>query len=922
MIRTFKHVAVATTVLSFAGIMAAGCLDRPVVHADPNLNTTFITKIQNQVIDKVDLLFMVDNSASMGDKQTLLSLAVPLMIQRLVTPNCVDNNTGMATGMTADQNGNCPMGSKPEFPAVHDMHLGIVTSSLGGRGGDQCPDSAMNPANGMLSAHDNDQGELINRGGVQGMPTVENPMPDETSPDNFLAYFPGCQGGPGTQCTTGPNSGKTVPNNAITTAGNATSGLIGDFTTAMLGVHEHGCGFEAQNEAWYRFLVQPDPFASINVSSGKASISGIDNTILKQRADFLRPDSLLAVIVVTDENEEAADPLAIGGQGWAFDNTDFPGSPDNAAPEGTKECGSLDPKNPSTTGPNDPNCTSCAFIKGASNFSSECPSDPPGGTNGYYDPSNDALNVRFFHQKERFGLFAGYPTSRYIMGLQKTAVPSVGLAFKGDTDHEHDGNGNYIGANTGQQNCVNPIYAQNLPTSSSADLCHLQAGPRTPDLVYYAAIAGVPHQLLQSTPGDGTCPSGTMASQCPQKSVLTDNDWKLIMGNDPEHYDFSGADYHMIESTQERTSTDTDPSKPAWGTDPITMSNQSACPDTSADNCDPINGREFATNKSDLEFSCIFPLVTVNNGTISAFQKDCTCNMGSGAGCIYSGACDCAAGGLDANTQLCQKGGSGYTEVQINGKAYPSVREMIIAKAMSASNAGNQGIVSSICPINVDVGQTVAQAEQDPLFGYNPAVNAIIDRLKKSLGSTCVPEQLTVQPAKVKNAQGQCVSNPSAGQAPCLIMVQMPAGTPGTCNNPGTACNGTGLIGPGVIPPNSVYTSPPLTQDILDNFCNNVEQQYQAAGGTPGQQGDPAKIPVCAMQQLVLDPNDTTDCSTGNTPGWCYVTGSAAQAKGCPYTILFAGGMPPNGAIVSLQCLETGNGSLVGDAGSTSGACQ
>ena len=77
-----------------------------------------------------------------------------------------------------------------------------------------------------------------------------------------------------------------------------------DFTEMISGVHEHGCGFEAQNEAWYRFLVQPDPFANISISTdGKnlASLNGYDSVILNQRRAFHRPDSLLAVIVVTDE---------------------------------------------------------------------------------------------------------------------------------------------------------------------------------------------------------------------------------------------------------------------------------------------------------------------------------------------------------------------------------------------------------------------------------------------------------------------------------------------------------------------------------------------------------------------------------------------------------------------------------------------
>ncbi|HEX8790464.1 MAG TPA: hypothetical protein VF765_05890 [Polyangiaceae bacterium] len=643
----------------------------------------------------VDLLFMVDNSASMGDKQSLLGLAIPVLIQRLVTPNCVDASGNAIPGVISDQSGNCAMG-KPEFTPVKDLHIGIVTSSLGGRGGDQCPDNATNPAAPGLSAHTNDQGELINRAGVRGDPTVENPMPNETSPDNFLAYFPGSP----------------MPPNDVT---NPTQ-LESEFSTAILGVHEHGCGFEAQNEAWYRFLAQPDPFGSITKGpNGTVALQGVDETILKQRADFLRPDSLLAVIVVTDENEEAADPLSIGAQGWAFDNTSFPGSPNMAAAEGTIECSKLDPNNPATTGPNDPHCTCCAFIKGSPNFATECPNDGAGGTGGYLDPSDDALNIRFFHQKERFGLFAGYPTSRYVRGLQQLNVPSVGLAYNGDHDHEHDSNGNYIGDQPGQANCVNPIYAAKLPTSASQDLCHLPQGPRTPDMVYYAAIAGVPHQLLQQDPAN---------PMSAQKATLSPADWKLIMGNDPEHYDFSGADFHMIESTQDRTSMTTDPSSPAWA-------NHSNCPDNAADNCDPINGREFATNKSDLQFSCIFPLVTVDpmSNQLVAFQKDCT---SPGAGDVYKGACDCAMGGLDTDTQLCQKGSSGYTQVQINGKAYPSVREMVIAHAMATSGAGVQGFVSSICPISVDIGQPLSTAQQDPLFGYNPGINALVEGIKKS----------------------------------------------------------------------------------------------------------------------------------------------------------------------------------------------
>jgi len=794
--------------------------------------------------NKVDLLFMVDNSPSMGDKQTLLALAVPTLVGRLVDPECLDTTSGQPTGVTA-ANGTCPVGSKPEFAPVHDLHIGIVTSSLGGRGGDQCPDDAMNPAFPNLSAHTNDKGELINRGGDPADAGVEVPVTDATSPDNFLSYFP----------AGGPNSGMPTP---PTTPIMDANQLIGDFEQLVEGVHEHGCGFEAQNEAWYRFLVQPDPFLSIDLGPNETrTLSGIDQTILKQRADFLRPDSMLAVIVVTDENEEAADPLAIGGQGWAFDNTAFPGSPSMAAPEGTYQCNLLDPTNPTKTGPNDPNCTSCVFIRGASNFATECPNDPPGGTGGFLDPSDDALNVRFFHQKQRFGLFAGYPTSRYVMGLQKPAVPSVGLAFPGDKDHEHDSMGNYVGDQPGQQNCVNPIYAQDLPTSVSQDLCHLRAGPRTPDLVYYAAIAGVPHQLLQQDPTN---------AMSPQKDVLSDADWKLIMGNDPEHYDFSGADFHMIESIQERTSSTTDPSLSVWA-------NRSICPDTDVDNCDPINGREFATNKSDLQFSCIFPLITVNDGSIVAFQKDCT---SPGAGDPYKGACDCAVGSLDGNSPLCLKSGSSYTQVQINGKAYPPVREMIIAKAMSQSTAGNQGVVSSICPITADIGETLDQATQDPLFGFNPGMNAIADRFRASLApSGCLPRPLPTA---------------ASGAVSCTMIVSLPAKAGATCKNPGSVCDVSGLAGPGTAT---------LSQQVLNEFCDAQEQAFVATGGKPGSSGDPAQYPACGVNQVTGF--DSGSCATSSTDaGWCYLTGSAAGS--CQQTLAFTFALPPAGSTSTLVC--------------------
>jgi hypothetical protein len=637
---------------SAVGATDAGSSDAPPLFGFGDGATTLPA---SQLVGKLDLLFMVDNSASMGDKQALLAQAVPDLIDRLVRPQCLDGS-GAPTGQTADTAGNCPAGSSAEFLPVQDIHIGIVDSSLGGRGGDEC--SASLP-------HNDDRGELINRG------TTGQPLAD-ASPDSFLAWFPSV---PANQGAPPPP----VPALAQVGAAGQAGTLIGDFAEMVSGVGQDGCGFEAQNEAWYRFLVQPDPFDHIQLSTvsnaQKAQLVGVDATILQQRHDFLRPDSLLVVVVVTDENEEVADPLSLNAQGWLFENQRFPSS-SGTAPAGTRECSNpVNLTNPTQTGPDDPNCTSCAFVSATDpTYSTRCPNG------GQLATTDDQLNVRFFHQKQRFGVSVSYPISRYLRGLTATTVP--------DSAHEHDPKGNYVGDSSANANCVNPIFAAALPSKPTDELCALTPGPRTSDLVYYAAIAGVPHQLLQVDPTD---------PNSPQKDVLTDADWLKITGKDPEHYDFTGIDFHMLESELPRTSVNV----------PLSASNSSNCPPGSAAGCDPINGGEWDTKKGDVQFSCIFQLAT---------PRDCAT--------VPSGTfCDCAAGTPEQSSALCQTSGGAPTTVQVAGKAYPSVREMLLAHAMGA-----QGIVSSLCPIHV-----TEQSPGDPLFGYRPAVGAIVSRIKRSI---------------------------------------------------------------------------------------------------------------------------------------------------------------------------------------------
>jgi len=71
-------------------ILATGCLSRPVGEVSPTTNNQYVDQIRLTSVDKIDLLFMIDNSASMTDKQEILKEAVPVLLSRLVSPICID----------------------------------------------------------------------------------------------------------------------------------------------------------------------------------------------------------------------------------------------------------------------------------------------------------------------------------------------------------------------------------------------------------------------------------------------------------------------------------------------------------------------------------------------------------------------------------------------------------------------------------------------------------------------------------------------------------------------------------------------------------------------------------------------------------------------------------------------------------------
>ena len=653
------------TVASVALLAAAaiGCLDRPVSPAVPNTSNVFVDQLKQSAVDKIDILFMIDNSASMADKQEILRDAVPDLVSRLVNPVCVDKMSGTVTPPPANPNEPCTTGER-EFKPIKNIHIGIITSSLGGHGADSC-----SPAQGgQFNPTMDDGGRLIARD-VSG-----NPAPNYQSL-GFLVWDP--------------------DQNTHAPPGEANEGtLAANFQTMVQGAGEVGCGFEANLEAWYRFLIDPEPYAQIvrvpcfegDASNGCAAEDGVDQTILQQRADFLRPDSLVAIIMLSDEND-----CSVIDDGQFFISVQSSqGAQPFHLPRPTDECAN-DPDNQC--------CRSCGQPAGGCPDNSAYQSCQT--TGGFYDSAGkeDQLNLRCYNQKRRFGIDFLYPIGRYVAGLRD-------LTVRLKWNDQNPGN-----------KVANPLYS---------NLQGTDAPVRDPSLVFLAGIVGVPYQLLQGDllPGD---PPDALRYKTADDIADTPGLWDQIVGACPgdeisgdcckKDGKISGEDRCAIDQRQTRGA----PTEPLMIETSVERSGAgisgALAPSSAGPGANPINGHEWnISDNDDLQYACIFPLAT---------PRDCS---------MQGSSCDCTGNQMQLDTfrkPLCQSG-AGYGSTQIAAKAYPGLRQLQVLKGY-----GSNSIIASICARNVD-----NQAGAD--FGYRPAIGAIVDRLKEQLQERCLPRELAV----------------------------------------------------------------------------------------------------------------------------------------------------------------------------------
>jgi hypothetical protein len=188
-------------------------------------------------VDSVDLLFMVDNSNSMSEEQASLAAGFPQLITALTTGDANADGT-------------------VDFPAVTDLHVGVITADMG-VGGYTVPTCS--------NADFGDDGVLR---------TVGN------------TSITGCAA--------------TYPAFLAFTAGSDVGDFANDFACVAT-VGTGGCGFEQQLEATLKALTPSTSRTRFHDdSTGHANGAN---------SGFLRPDSVLGIVLVTDEEDcSAANP--------------------------------------------------------------------------------------------------------------------------------------------------------------------------------------------------------------------------------------------------------------------------------------------------------------------------------------------------------------------------------------------------------------------------------------------------------------------------------------------------------------------------------------------------------------------------------------------------------------------------------------
>ncbi|MEO0326874.1 MAG: hypothetical protein AAF447_28285, partial [Myxococcota bacterium] len=245
-------------VASLAAIAALwGCSERELRPLNPCTFSVSQDDIDIDTVDEVDLLFMIDNSGSMQEEQASLADEIPVLVRTLASGELLNPDTGAVIR---------------DFPPVRSLRVGVITSDMG-TGGFRVPT--------CTDSRFGDDGLLINRGDAA----------DTRCMSSYPSFF----------------EFERDPTADDATVAAAVSQLAVDVSCVAQGLGTDGCGFEQQLDSILKAVTPASSsltFQEDTPGNGTAnSIPGSGDPDDDADDSFVRPNSLLVVIALTDEDD-------------------------------------------------------------------------------------------------------------------------------------------------------------------------------------------------------------------------------------------------------------------------------------------------------------------------------------------------------------------------------------------------------------------------------------------------------------------------------------------------------------------------------------------------------------------------------------------------------------------------------------------
>ena len=234
--------------LAFLLVMSS-CFERSLAPVDPCTRTTVGETIRVQGIDTLDMLFMIDSSPTMVEEQAAIRMQIPRLVQILTSGDLEAGTSRPGVGVM-------------DFQPVRSMHIGVITQDGGGLG---------RAGAGICSSLAGDDGLLS--------------MPEATSRRT------------GTAATCAPGG---LPLFLDFTRGTTDVNTLVSQFTCQTELGTGGCGLEQDLEMVMKALVDPSyapptgPYLSGTPAHGNPT---------GENSGFVRDNSVLAIMIVTDEDD-------------------------------------------------------------------------------------------------------------------------------------------------------------------------------------------------------------------------------------------------------------------------------------------------------------------------------------------------------------------------------------------------------------------------------------------------------------------------------------------------------------------------------------------------------------------------------------------------------------------------------------------